>query len=152
MEYKKLLDNGNSIEDIQVLTAKNVGDCGAIVLNNMIQRVANPNYGSEVNMKIGDTTYYKGQCGVSDWTDIVAVSAGHYHTVGLKSDGTVVAVGYNSYGQCDVSDLTDIVAIGTGYDYTIGLKSDGTVVAIGKDQKCQCDVSDWVDIKLPVRD
>ena len=58
--YKKLLDNGNSIEDIQVLTAKNVGDCGSVVLNNMIQRVANPNYGSEVNMKVGDTTYYQG--------------------------------------------------------------------------------------------
>lgn len=58
--YKKLLDNGNSIEDIQVLTAKNVGDCGSVQLNNMIQRVANPNYGSEINMKIGDTTYYEG--------------------------------------------------------------------------------------------
>lgn len=58
--YKKLLDNGSSIEDIQVLTAKNVGDCGSVELNNMIQRVANPNYGSEVNMKIGDTTYYEG--------------------------------------------------------------------------------------------
>lgn len=58
--YKKLLENGNSIEDIQVLTAKNVGDCGSVILNNMIQRVANPNYGSEINMKIGDTTYYEG--------------------------------------------------------------------------------------------
>lgn len=58
--YKKLLDNGSGIEDIQVLTAKNVGDCGSVQLNNMIQRVANPNYGSEVNMKIGDTTYYEG--------------------------------------------------------------------------------------------
>lgn len=58
--YKKLLNNGNSIEDIQVLTAKNVGDCGSVALNGMIQRVANPNYGSEVNMKIGDTTYYEG--------------------------------------------------------------------------------------------
>lgn len=58
--YKKLLDNGSSIEDIQVLTAKNVGDCGSVQLNNMIQRVANPNYGSEVNMKVGDTTYYQG--------------------------------------------------------------------------------------------
>ena len=26
----------------------------------MIQKVANPNYGSEVNMKIGDTIYYEG--------------------------------------------------------------------------------------------
>lgn len=58
--YKKLLDNGSSIEDIQVLTAKNVGDCGSIELNNMIQRIANPNYGSEVSMKVGDTTYYEG--------------------------------------------------------------------------------------------
>lgn len=58
--YKKLLNNGCSIEDIQVLTAKNVGECGSVELNNMIQRVANPNYGSEINMKIGDTTYYEG--------------------------------------------------------------------------------------------
>ena len=58
--YKKLLDNGNGIEDIQVLTAKNVGECGSVELNNMIQRVANSNYGSEVNMKVGDTTYYEG--------------------------------------------------------------------------------------------
>lgn len=58
--YKKLLDNGHSIEDIQVLTAKNVGDCGSVQLNNMIQRVANSNYGSEINMKVGDITYYQG--------------------------------------------------------------------------------------------
>ena len=58
--YKKLLESGYSVEDIQVLTAKNVGDCGTIILNNLIQRVANPNYGSETNMKIGDTTYYVG--------------------------------------------------------------------------------------------
>lgn len=58
--YKKLMDMGNSIDNIQVLTAKNVGDCGTVVLNNMIQKVANPNYGSNNNMKVGETTYYKG--------------------------------------------------------------------------------------------
>lgn len=58
--YKKLLEKGYSIDDIQVLTAKNVDDCGTIVLNNMIQKVANPNYGSEVFMKVGDTTYFEG--------------------------------------------------------------------------------------------
>lgn len=58
--YKKLLEKGYSIDDIQVLTAKNVGDCGTIVLNNMIQKVVNPNYGSEVFMKVGDTTYFEG--------------------------------------------------------------------------------------------
>jgi predicted GIY-YIG superfamily endonuclease len=55
---KKLLNLGCNIENIQVLTAKNIGDCGTVTLNNMIQKVANPNYGKEVCMKIGDTTYY----------------------------------------------------------------------------------------------
>jgi alpha-tubulin suppressor-like RCC1 family protein len=34
---------------------------------------------------------------------MVAVAAGCAHTLGLKSDGTVVAMGDNEYGQCDVS-------------------------------------------------
>lgn len=58
--YKKLLQSGYSVSDIQVLTVKNVGDCGTVILNKMLQRVANPNYGSEVNMKVGDTVYYEG--------------------------------------------------------------------------------------------
>lgn len=58
--YKKLYDSGVDVTGIQVLTAKNVGDYGTIALNNMIQRAVNPNYGSELCMKIGDTSYYKG--------------------------------------------------------------------------------------------
>jgi len=33
---------------------------------------------------------------------IIQIAAGYYHTVGLKSDGTVVAVGKNDYGQCNI--------------------------------------------------
>ncbi len=40
---------------------------------------------------------------ISGWKDIIAVSAGQWHTVGLKKDGTVVAVGDNDDGQCKVS-------------------------------------------------
>jgi alpha-tubulin suppressor-like RCC1 family protein len=40
---------------------------------------------------------------VSGWTDVVAVSAGGDHTVGLRKDGTVVACGDDSSGQCNVS-------------------------------------------------
>ena len=77
---------------------------------------------------------------MSDWTDIVAISAGDEHTVGLKADGTVVAVGNNEYGQCDVSDWTDIVAISAGYWHTVGLKADGTIVAVGYNKYGQCDI------------
>lgn len=58
--YKKLLDSGYSVEDIQVLSAKNVGSGGSIELNNLVQKVANKNYGSAVNLKVGDTVYYEG--------------------------------------------------------------------------------------------
>ncbi len=74
------------------------------------------------------------------------ISAGYSHTVGLKSDGTVVAVGENHDNQCDVSKWNNIVAIAAGYDYTVGLKSDGTVVAVGKNSYNQCDVSKWNNI------
>ena len=74
------------------------------------------------------------------------ISAGGFHTVGLKADGTVVAVGWNLDGQCNVSGWTDIVAIGAGYAHTIGLKSDGTVVAVGSNRNGQCEVSGWRDI------
>ncbi|MDY4224065.1 MAG: RCC1 domain-containing protein [Candidatus Limivicinus sp.] len=36
------------------------------------------------------------------------ISAGALYTIGLKSDGTVVAVCDNAYGQNDVSSWTDI--------------------------------------------
>lgn len=68
------------------------------------------------------------------------------HTVGLKSDGTVVAVGSKTFGKCKVSDWTDIVAVSAGRDHTVGLKSDGTVVAVGWNKTGRCDVSDWTDI------
>ncbi len=72
--------------------------------------------------------------------------AAKYHTVGLKSDGTVVAVGDNYAGKCDVTSWTDIVAVASGEEHTIGLKSDGTVVAVGDNYAGQCDVTGWTDI------
>ena len=75
---------------------------------------------------------------------IVAISAGG-HTVGLKADGTVVAVGYNEDGQCNVSDWHDIVAISAG-GHTVGLKADGTVFPVGDNKHNQCDVGAWRDI------
>ena len=76
----------------------------------------------------------------------VIISAGEYQTVGLKSDGTCVAVGYNYYGQCNVTGWTDIVAISTGGSRTVGLKSDGTCVAVGYNAGGILNVTGWTDI------
>ena len=76
----------------------------------------------------------------------MAVAAGSYHTLGLRSDGTVVVVGWNKYGQCNVKSWTDIVALAAGYSHTVGLRSDGTVVAAGWNDPGQCNVSSWTNI------
>jgi alpha-tubulin suppressor-like RCC1 family protein len=72
---------------------------------------------------------------------------GRRHTIGLKSDGTVLGVGDNKYGQCNVSVWRDIVAVSadnihmatnTCNAHTIGLKSDDTVAAVGNNRYGQC--------------
>ena len=83
------------------------------------------------------------------WGEITpreTVSTGTSHTVGLKADGTVVAVGDNGDGQCYVDGWTDIVAVSAGAFHTVGLKADGTVVAVGDNDYGQCDVDGWTDI------
>lgn len=79
----------------------------------------------------GNMKYYYGACEVSDWKNIIAVSAGWKHTAGLRENGTVVATKYTGEyydGQSDVSGWRDIVDICTSEEHTFGLKADGTVV------------------------
>lgn len=64
-------------------------------------------------MTFGALDGYKdaGQRSRMVWNEIAiraTISAGSAHTVGLKADGTVVAVGKNGDGRCDVSDWTNI--------------------------------------------
>ena len=74
------------------------------------------------------------------------LSACYDHTVGLKADGTVVAVGDNEDGKCKVSGWTNIVAISAGSFHTVGLKADGTVVAVGNNFFGQRKVGGWTNI------
>jgi len=74
------------------------------------------------------------------------VAGGCWHTLGLSSDGTVVAVGCDSYGQLNVDNWTDIVQVDGGGEHTVGLGSNGTVVALGYNGYGQCDVGNWTDI------
>jgi len=73
------------------------------------------------------------------------VTVGASHLVGLKSDGTVVAVGDNGLGQCNVGHWTDIVQVSAGFYFTVGLRSDGTVVAAGGYSYAQPTLGRWTD-------
>lgn len=89
------------------------------------------------------------------WEDIVSLSASFQNIIGLKSDGTVVAVSvYDSDNDViGISKWTDIIAIDASYRRVLGLKKDGTVIAVGKDYRpdplthiTKCDLSNWQNI------
>ena len=102
----------------------------------------------------GRNNYYQGGNGstatwsipvqVSNLVDgVVAVAAGEYHSVALKSDGTVWTWGYNNYGQLgdgttntrskpiQMSNVVSAVAIGANGSQTLVTLSDGRVLACG---------------------
>lgn len=84
------------------------------------------------------------------WTNIVQVSAGRLHAIGLKSDGTVVTCGRPLFeeegdeGEFDVADWKDIVYVSADNQTTVGLKSDGTVIVTGYNNKWY--TKDWIDV------
>jgi alpha-tubulin suppressor-like RCC1 family protein len=78
--------------------------------------------------------------------DTSSIAAGSYHTVALKNDGSVIAIGRNDNNQCDVAQWKNVVSISAGSSHTVALLKDGTVVATGSNTAGQCNVEDWTDI------
>lgn len=137
-----VVSNWNSIKQVSVGVSYIVG-----LYNN----------GTAVSFGTNDN----GEGNVSQWADIIQVDVGgHYsyssaldadtefsHTAGLKSDGTVVAVGDNSLGQCNVSPWNGVKQVSAGGGNTVALKTDGTVVLAGEGYSGVGDISSWTDIK-----
>lgn len=91
----------------------------------------------------------RGEFGYGYLDSIIEVSCGYYHSLMLKSNGTVWSCGYNSYGQLGVNStqswsvpkpvlgpggvgvLTNVIQIDAGSLSSVALRNDGTVWAWG---------------------
>merc|ERR1712045_44026 len=63
--------------------------------------------------------------------------------MGLRSDGTAVACGSNSYGRCIIPALDGGVTytqVAAGLRHTVLLRSDGTAAACGGNSEGQCNI------------
>jgi hypothetical protein len=95
----------------------------------------------------------------SDWTNI---TAGEYHTLGLKSNSTLWSWGYNDKGQLGLGDVwinrNTPTQIGTDSDWTnimaggsctLGLKSNNTLWSWGNNYSGQLGQGDITDRNTP---
>ncbi len=64
------------------------------------------------------------------WVIPETLSAGTYHTCGVKTDGTVTCWGYNNDGQCN-SPTDTFTQVSAGAWHTCGVKTDGTATCWG---------------------
>ncbi|MBQ0010229.1 MAG: hypothetical protein KBS76_03900, partial [Ruminococcus sp.] len=76
------------------------------------------------------------------------ISAGGLHSVCVRRDGTVTAVGYGTYGQCDVDSWSNIIGVSAGNHHTVGLRANGTCIAAGYSGYGQCDIDNWSSISM----
>ena len=98
---------------------------------------------------INSETVYNSPMQVSGGTDVTAVTVGGNHTVFIKTDGTLWAVGDNSLGQLgdgtttsrstpvQVNGGTNVAAVTAGLGHTVFLKTDGTLWAMGANSSGQ---------------
>jgi alpha-tubulin suppressor-like RCC1 family protein len=81
---------------------------------------------------VGQTNVPPGQTNAHPVSDLVAISAGGWHNLALRRNGTVLAWGLSFYGATAVpAGLNDVMAISAGLHHSLVLRSNGTVVAWG---------------------
>jgi len=106
-----------------------------------------------------------GPGGIGYLTNVVAVAAGTYHSLALKSDGTVWAWGFNVDGELGngtevgsttpvqvvgpggQGHLTNVVAIAGADWHSLALKNDGTVWAWGYNEEGQLGINSSGDYR-----
>lgn len=84
-------------------------------------------------------------------TDWAAISAGHSHTVALKTNGTLWAWGDGVYNPTQIGIDANWTSISGGLHFTMALKSDGTLWGWGNNDYGQLGDGTIIDKSAPVR-
>ncbi len=96
-------------------------------------------------------------------TPYMAVSGGGAHTVGIKTDGTLYAWGWNNRGQLGDGTLLDKAVptligtqktwlrVGAGEYHSVALRSDGTLWSWGFNQNGQLGMGNFADLSVPTQ-
>jgi alpha-tubulin suppressor-like RCC1 family protein len=77
---------------------------------------------------------------IPEGNDFTDVAAGKYHALAIRSNGSLVAWGWNDDGQCNVPEGNDFIALTGGTRHSIALKSDGSLAGWGDNSIGQIDV------------
>jgi alpha-tubulin suppressor-like RCC1 family protein len=96
-----------------------------------------------------------------------SVSAGEWHSSGIKSDGTLWVWGYNAYGQggqgtsgtayAIIGSPTQVGAnnnwqsVSVGTNYTLAIKSDGTLWGMGTNEHGELGIGSTTFSSLPIQ-
>ncbi|MBI5696276.1 MAG: thrombospondin type 3 repeat-containing protein [Nitrospirae bacterium] len=167
--------NGEGWDPLADVVAVSIGDYHALALKSDGTVWA---WGSNVTGQVGNNSSMNeagsvqvtGVDGVGYLADVVAVSAGDYHSLALKADGTVWAWGYNVNGQLGDNStyydsrtpvqvkgaggtgyLANVVAVSAGHNRSLALKADGTVWAWGLNSYGQLGDNTTTDRHAPVQ-
>ncbi|EIJ78032.1 regulator of chromosome condensation-like protein [Bacillus methanolicus PB1] len=133
-------------------------------------------WGANYSGQLGDGTntdrsipvQVKGIGGSGVLNNVIAISAGEFHSLALLNDGTVLAWGNNDYGQLGDGTntesnvpvqvkgtggygvLNNVAAIAAGGFHSLALLNDGTVLAWGNNESGQLGDGSNSDSDIPV--
>ena len=106
--YKNALEKGYGVDDIQVITPKNVGNYGTEKLNPLLQKIANPNCGKTQGFQIGERVYYVG--------DLVIECVNNYDAPMAYEDGVTAFVANGETGTIKSIEGNSVVIDFDGID------------------------------------
>ena len=117
--------------------------------------------GGNYDGQLGDGTTVDKSTPVEVMEDVQSVSAGEYHTMIVKNDGSLWATGDNSYGQLGdgttvdkstpVEVMEDVQSVSAGWNHTMILKNDGSLWATGMNGDGELGDGTTVDKSTPVK-